>query len=281
VTARRVAYEIRVDGHLDEHWAPWIGDASAVRNGDGTTTFVAAVDDRAEVHGILAGLRDIGATLLSLRAVDPSDPRPVAEPDQPPTTPQPALRHPLSTARLTLRPATPDDADVTWRYRRLPVVNEWITGTPAAFVEYRARFADPERLASTVIVELRREPSPEVVGDFLLERGDAWAQLDVLDQARGRQVELGWVLDPEHTGHGYATEAARELVRYCFTDLQVRRVVAGCFLGNEPSWRLMERLGMRRETHAVRDALHRRGAWLDSVSYALLIDEWASCPPRS
>jgi RimJ/RimL family protein N-acetyltransferase len=36
----------------------------------------------------------------------------------------------------------------------------------------------------------------------------------------------------------------------------------------------MERLGMRREVHTVRDALHRSGRWLDSAGYALLADEW-------
>ena len=54
----------------------------------------------------------------------------------------------------------------------------------------------------------------------------------------------------------------------CFEDLGLRRVVATCFADNEPSWRLMARLGMRREQHAEKDALHRSGAWLDSYSYA-------------
>ena len=59
-------------------------------------------------------------------------------------------------------------------------------------------------------------------------------------------------------------------------DLGLRRVVATCFADNEPSWRLMERIGMRREQHAVKDALHRSGAWLDSYGYALLATEWAT-----
>jgi RimJ/RimL family protein N-acetyltransferase len=36
----------------------------------------------------------------------------------------------------------------------------------------------------------------------------------------------------------------------------------------------MERIGMRREQHLVREALHRSGEWLDSLGYALLADEW-------
>ena len=108
----------------------------------------------------------------------------------------------------------------------------------------------------------------------MLRREDAWAQRDVTDRARNTQAELGWVLDPAHAGHGYATEAVRELIRHCFEDLGVHRVVANSFLDNEPSWRLMERVGMRRELHAVRESLHRSGRWLDTVGYALLAEEW-------
>ena len=43
--------------------------------------------------------------------------------------------------------------------------------------------------------------------------------------------------------------------------LRLRRVTAECFSAHEPSWRLMERLGMRRETHPVSESLHRSGAW--------------------
>jgi RimJ/RimL family protein N-acetyltransferase len=87
------------------------------------------------------------------------------------------------------------------------------------------------------------------------------------------QAELGWVLDPAHTGHGYETEAVRELLRVCFDELDLRRVVAKCFSDNEASWRLMERLGMRRELHAVRESLHRSGEWLDVYGYAMLACE--------
>ena len=93
----------------------------------------------------------------------------------------------------------------------------------------------------------------------MLRVEDAWAQTEVADLARGAQAELGWVLDPAHTGHGYATEAVRGLLAHCFETLGVRRVVANCFLANDTSSRLMERVGMRREGHAVAESLHRSG----------------------
>jgi RimJ/RimL family protein N-acetyltransferase len=103
---------------------------------------------------------------------------------------------------------------------------------------------------------------------------DAWAQAEIVERARSVHAELGWVLDPEYAGHGFATEAIRELLRLCFTDLGLRRVTAVCFAANDASRRLMERVGMRREFHTVRDSLHRSGEWLDCFGYALLADEW-------
>ena len=135
-------------------------------------------------------------------------------------------------------------------------------------------FVEPARLSTTVIIELNDDLGGHLIGDFMLGREDSWSQREVIDQARGAQAELGWVLDPAHTGSGYATEAVRELLRYCFEDLGVRRVTASCFLDNDASWRLMERVGMRRELHAVRESLHRSGQWLDTVAYAILVDEW-------
>lgn len=88
------------------------------------------------------------------------------------------------------------------------------------------------------------------------------------------QAELGWVLHPDYAGHGYATEAVHALIRICFEDLRLRRITANCFADNVSSWRLMERVGMRRELATVRDSLHRSGRWLDGFGYALLADEW-------
>ena len=180
-----------------------------------------------------------------------------------------AVSWPIRTARLTLRPAVADDLAATWEYRRLPEVSRWLTRAPATPEEYREQFLDPERLARTIVVELQGE----VIGDLMLKVEDAWAQAEVADRARGTQAELGWVLHPEHAGHGYATEAVRALVDLAFDDLGLRRVTAGCFAANEASWRLMERVGMRRETVTVRESLHRSGEWLDGMGYALLADE--------
>jgi RimJ/RimL family protein N-acetyltransferase len=257
-------YAIRIDGHLDDHWSGWLGGLDMTRDEGGTTTMTVAAADQAQLHGVLAGLRDIGAVISELRTM-------VA----PAATRRPVLRRPLRTERLTLRPGTVDDADATWAYRRLDVVNEWLTGSPADPDAYGELFCEPGRLTATVVVTRGHDAAAPIIGDFMLRRENAWAQREVADQTRGAQAELGWVLDPAHTGHGYATEAVRGLLRHCFEDLGVHRVTANCFLDDDASVRLMERVGMRREVHAVRASLHRSGRWLDTVGYALLDDEWS------
>ena len=191
-------------------------------------------------------------------------------PDTTETFPLASVTWPLLTERLLIRPATPDDAATTWQYRRLEPVNRWLSRAPRTLADYRAHFETPAALAKTLVAER----DGEVVGDLMVAVEDAWAQAEVVDQARGVQAELGWAFHPDHAGRGYATEAVRELLRLCFEDLALRRVTANCFAGNEPSWRLMERLGMRRELYTVRESLHRSGDWLDGMGYALLAEEW-------
>jgi RimJ/RimL family protein N-acetyltransferase len=179
---------------------------------------------------------------------------------------------PVRTERLVVRPVTVADVDAMWRYRRLPEANHWLSAAPTDLDDYREHAVDPERMAKTLVVE--REG--ELIGDLMLSVSSPYAQIEVVADAERTQAELGWCLAPEHTGHGYAKEAVRELFRLCFEELGLRRVVAGCFADNEPSWRLMERMGMRRERHAVRESLHRSGQWLDSYEYALLREEWTA-----
>jgi RimJ/RimL family protein N-acetyltransferase len=177
---------------------------------------------------------------------------------------------PVTTERLSLRPAEQRDAAPTFAFRRLPQVSQWMTTHVIDPEAWEAGFG--ERLANTLVIE----SDGVVIGDLMLQVQDPWSQAEVREQAAGTVAEIGYVLDPAYAGRGYATEAVREELRICFEEIGVRRVVAQCFADNEPSWRLMERVGMRREQHTRQDSLHRDGRWLDGMMYALLRDEWLS-----
>jgi RimJ/RimL family protein N-acetyltransferase len=60
-------------------------------------------------------------------------------------------------------------------------------------------------------------------------------------------VEVGWRLAREHWGNGYATEAAQDALAYGFEELGLDEIVSFTSTLNEPSWRVMQRLGMRHD----------------------------------
>lgn len=178
------------------------------------------------------------------------------------------IEWPVVTSRLSLRRARAEDAEALWRYWSRPEVVQWLGWAPADRADWEATY--PGKRDGLLVIE--REGS--VVGDLTFRIEDGWGQREVADAAAGTQAELGWVLDPDFTGRGYATEAVRAAIDLAFGPLGLRRVVANAFADNEASWRLMERLGMRRESLTRAESLHRERGWLDGVGYALLASEW-------
>lgn len=82
-------------------------------------------------------------------------------------------------------------------------------------------------------------------------------------------MELGYALAETHWGSGYATEAARALVRHCFQHFPVNRIQAHCTPENVSSARVLEKIGMQREG-TIQDSVFRRGRFWNRSLYALL-----------
>jgi RimJ/RimL family protein N-acetyltransferase len=91
-------------------------------------------------------------------------------------------------------------------------------------------------------------------------------------------VEVGWRLAPEHWGHGFATEGGREALRHGFQVVGLDEIVSFTATVNRRSWRVMERLGMRRDhdgdfEHPVMPAGHPARPHL---LYRLPRERWAA-----
>lgn len=94
-----------------------------------------------------------------------------------------------------------------------------------------------------------------------------------------RTWELGYVFNPSFYGYGYATEACKRILKYGFEDLNTHRVVAGVNVKNQASWKLLERLSMRREAHMLQNVFFKKTSdgqpiWNDSYRYAILSSEY-------
>ena len=176
---------------------------------------------------------------------------------------------PLRTARLALRPYVPADLDALYDIQSRPEVTRYLLygsrdrDQVREILEQRLRADGPERAAVDLAVVLL--DSGTLIGDVVL----------FLRNPEHRQGEIGYVFHPDHGGRGYATEAARVLLRLGFEDYGLHRIVGRIDARNAASARVLERLGMRREAHFVENEIVK-GEWTDEVVYAMLEDEWRS-----
>ena len=184
----------------------------------------------------------------------------------------PAL--PLLTERLCLRPFTRGDVEAVFAYRQRPDVARHLFDDPMSREQctelVQTRVGQTFLMADedSIVLAIERRDDQHLVGEISL----------ILRSAASRQGELGYLLHPEAQGSGYATEAAARMLELGFAGAGLHRIYARCSIHNLPSWRLMERLGLRREAH-LRDHVFVKGEWAEELVYAQLEDEWRSRQP--
>lgn len=85
--------------------------------------------------------------------------------------------------------------------------------------------------------------------------------------------ELGYVLGENWWGNGYALEAVNALITISFAHYKIERVQAYCIIENVQSYRLMEKIGMKREG-LLRNFFFKNEIFYDVYIYSLLKKEW-------
>ena len=63
-------YQIKVKDHLDKQWSDWFNGLSITYPSDNETLLHGRVIDQAALHGILAKIRDLGLSLLSVERIE-------------------------------------------------------------------------------------------------------------------------------------------------------------------------------------------------------------------
>lgn len=99
-----------------------------------------------------------------------------------------------------------------------------------------------------------------------------------LDAPTASTANIGYELAPEQWGHGYATEAARAILAFGFSELGLHRIWASCVAENTASAHVLIKLGLRREAH-LREVAYYKARWWDEQIYAILEDEWRALSP--
>ncbi|WZY00265.1 GNAT family protein [Bacillus sp. FSL W7-1360] len=173
----------------------------------------------------------------------------------------------LTTARLILRPLAETDAARVERYVSDPDIAKMTLNIPHPY---------PEGEALTFIrsVQLRVEEGNNVVF-AITEQGidDCIGAMSVRIEPAHNRGELGYWIGKPHWGKGYATEAARAMLAYCFNELKLHKCMARAFAHNPASWRVMEKIGLKEEG-LMRQHFMRDGMYIDSKCYGLLREEY-------
>ncbi|MBN1629745.1 MAG: GNAT family N-acetyltransferase [Thermoleophilia bacterium] len=170
----------------------------------------------------------------------------------------------LKTERLDIRPFRPDDWKDLHEYLSLPEIYTFEPGEPVD--EDGAQRLALERSQGEDFLAVVVRDTDKMVGHVYLGREQpefflCW--------------ELGFIFNPAYQRRGYCTEACKAVRDYSFDVLGAHRLVAGCSPDNPASWRVLEKIGMRREGVFLKNAYFRRGPdgeplWFDSWHYAIL-----------
>ncbi|HZR39312.1 MAG TPA: GNAT family N-acetyltransferase [Ktedonobacteraceae bacterium] len=174
----------------------------------------------------------------------------------------------ITTSRLYLREFEMVDLPAVHQYESDPEVVRYVSYGPYTEEEcckdlafHVAHQSEQPRTFFHLAIILRSE-------DHLI----GWCGLQITNRQL-REAEIGYALHRHYWGKGYMTEAAQAMLEYGFARHNLHRIFGTCHPENHASVRVMQKIGMRMEGH-LRENRWSKGAWRDSLLYAILDHEW-------
>ncbi len=173
----------------------------------------------------------------------------------------------LDTERLTLRKMKTCDTDDMYEYARLPEVTQYLTWTEHPNKIYTHRYLEyiKDQYANGDFYDwaLILKENGKMIGTC------GFTAFDVQNNC----AEIGYVVNPQYRGKGYAPEAVREIMRFGFMDLNLHRITARYIDGNSASFSVMKKCGMRYEGCA-QSSMYIKGVYRDIHTCAILSSEY-------
>lgn len=168
----------------------------------------------------------------------------------------------IETERLILRPLTQNDWKDTFEHRSDIENSKYIyymteEEIRKIFDERIQPWSREENKWLSLGVELKE--NKKLIGEVGFRYLDKKSALG----------EFGYRFNRNYHNKGYATEASKALVNKIFKELKIHKLVAICDAENVPSYKIMEKLGMKKEAH-YKEHSWRRGKWCDEFVYSLI-----------
>jgi len=181
----------------------------------------------------------------------------------------------LRTKRLILREFREDDWQAVLSYQSNPLYlryYEWTERKPDEVQAFVRVFLDQQieipRIKYQFAIELKQ--SGALIGNCGIRK----------EFAEAVEAEIGFELDPEFWGCGYATEATAEMVKLGFKTFGVTRISASCIAENIGSARVLEKLGMK-EKERIRENKTFKGRTWDTLVYTVSAYHWATTTEKA
>jgi RimJ/RimL family protein N-acetyltransferase len=174
----------------------------------------------------------------------------------------------INTPRLVIRQFQETDYEDLFEYLSDPAIYLFEPGEPITLDQ--AKELAKKRSQGTIFWAVVLKNTQKMVGHLYFDQTEP---KDFLTW------ELGYIFNPAFQNKGYATESTNALVRYSFDHFGTHRVVAHCNPNNIASWKVLEKIGMRKEGYFRKNVYLKNKPdgsplWVDSFEYAILNDDF-------
>jgi RimJ/RimL family protein N-acetyltransferase len=176
----------------------------------------------------------------------------------------------IETERLILRKFKESDTETFFKYRTNPQValyqgERWVNFKFEQAIEFvkEQMNSEPGIPDSWFQIAIELKDNRDLIGDCAIHT----LPQDI------NQVEIGVTLNPLYQNKGFGAETVKHLIEYIFNVLNKHRVIAITDVRNKNSIKLLERIGMRKEGHFIKNAWNK-GEYTDEYLFALLKEEW-------
>lgn len=171
----------------------------------------------------------------------------------------------IITDRLIIRPFMPEDWKDMHEYFSDEEVLKFEPYKPLSVEECKTEVLNRSKGDTFLAVCLKE--SGKLIGNLYFQKGFfmTW--------------EIGYIFNSKYHKKGYAKESVKAIMNYSIKELGTRRIIAMCDPKNIASWKLLESLNMRRESHLIKNIYFFEDEngdpiWKDTYQYGILAEEF-------
>ena len=173
----------------------------------------------------------------------------------------------LETERLLLRLMSSEDTDFVFRHFGDVMINEFLMDEPPV-----SEYAQAEEIVQFYAESLGKSFNRWVMIEKSSHQPIGTCGFHKWDK-RNRRSEIGYDLSPDYWGKGFMTEALSAVITNGFERMGLNRIEALVYVENEPSVRLLKKLGFRQEA-LLRDYYYMDGIFYDYYLFSLMKRDW-------